>query len=391
MSGTAPPQGGTTPAAPLNPLTVPPPGGWIDPSKVPFSPRAILLVGPITAFYVLALAAIVLRIWARHIKKASWRLSDYAILVAAVFGTGYVSICWLAADRGDLGYNIIQVAPPERLLVRKAFFVAWLLQSWTNSFVRLSILDFILQVFFPMKKFRFVVYAFEAATVAYLVATTITWFATCRPLRFNWELGPDVLQHCGNLPLKFLLSAVFNLVLDVSILILPMPVLWALRMSTRKKVAITFVFGLGTFVCFSTAWRTYHVVKFSTPAAQMNFTVTIVEDALWSGLEITLGIINACLPVIQPSAQRIFNIPYLKLISFSTSRTPKHSQMSTDYSTSSKYSRFTSWVHLGSSKNDSKAGIEREMEYSVDVESHSGHRIPMDYMGSTTKLAPKTL
>ncbi|KAF3767984.1 hypothetical protein M406DRAFT_321812 [Cryphonectria parasitica EP155] len=349
-------------------------------------PRAVLLVAPVTAFYILGLAAIGLRIWARHIKKVSWRLSDYTILIAAVFGTGYVAMCWLAATRGGIGYPLVRVPLTGLLVTRKAFFVGWLLQCWANSFVRLSILDFIHQVF-AIRKFRFAVYVCEAATVAYLVACTIALLATCRPFEYNWELGPEVTKHCSNLSLKFLLSSIFNLALDLSILILPMPMLWTLQMSTRKKIAISFVFGLGIFVCFATAWRTYEVVEFSKPASQLNFTETIVEDALWSGLEITLGIINACLPVMQPAAQRIFNIPFIRLISFSTNRSAKNSKMSADSSTPFKNSRFPSWVRLGSSKSESKVGIQREVEYSVDIESDSGHRIPMENMGSTTKLS----
>lgn len=76
-------------------MMVPPPGGWRDLTKEPINAKAALLVGPVTAFYVVALFAIGLRFWARHLKKAKWRLSDYAVLVAAVFGTGYLSICWL--------------------------------------------------------------------------------------------------------------------------------------------------------------------------------------------------------------------------------------------------------------------------------------------------------
>jgi hypothetical protein len=79
--------------------TTPPPGGWIDPSKVPMNHRAVLLLGPVTTFYILALAAIVLRVWARHIKKTSLRLSDYAVFIAAIFGTGYVAMCWLGETR----------------------------------------------------------------------------------------------------------------------------------------------------------------------------------------------------------------------------------------------------------------------------------------------------
>ncbi|KAI0175870.1 hypothetical protein GGR52DRAFT_589650 [Hypoxylon sp. FL1284] len=385
MSGTTPPGGVATTAAPPNPLMSPPPGGWIDPSKALLQQRAVLLVGPVTAFYILDLVALALRVWARRIKKVPWRLNDYAVFVAAIFGTGYFAICWLTVTRGGLGYPITEVAPSDRLVIRKAFFVAWLLQSWANSFVRLSILDFILQIFSRVKQFRFAIYFFEAAAVAYLVACTIAWLATCRPFRFNWELGADVPRHCGNLGLKFLLSAIFNLVLDVCILILPMPMLWTLPMSTRKKIAISLVFGLGIFVCFATAWRTYHVVKFSTPASQLNFTVTIVEDALWSGLEITLGIINACLPVIPPAVNRIFNIPFFRLINFPENRSPKDNKMLFGPAASSYYSRFPAWTRLISTKDESKTGASREVEYAVDIESESVHHIPMQDMGSTAK------
>lgn len=119
----------------------------------------------------------------------------------------------------------------------------------------------------------------------------------------------------------------------------------------------------------------------------MNFTVGVVEDALWSGLEITLGIINACLPVIQPATQRLVHVPYLQLVSFASSRSRKHSKMSTGYSNTSNPSRFASWARIGSSKNGSKTGIEREVGYSVDTESNYSQRIPMENMGSTTKLA----
>lgn len=129
------------------------------------------------------------------------------------------------------------------------------------------------------------------------------------------------------------------------------------------------------------------MVEFNKPKNQMNFTVEVVEDALWSGLEITLGIINACLPVIQPAAQRVFNAPYLQLISFSTSRFSKKSKRSTGYRATSSHSRFLLWARLISSKDESKAGIEREVGYSADTESNASHRIPMESMGSTTKLA----
>jgi hypothetical protein len=120
----------------------------------------------------------------------------------------------------------------------------------------------------------------------------------------------------------------------------------------------------------------------------MNFTITVVDDALWSGLEINLGIINACLPTMPPALQRIFKTPFLKLLSFSTRRPSKPSKFSsTDGSGGSTGpSAVSSWRRLGGVKNE-KYMISRETEFSVDIESGSMNQIPIDKMGSTTWLA----
>ena len=53
-------------------------------------------------------------------------------------------------------------------------------------------------------------------------------------------------------------------------------------------------------VCIMTILRTKAVVDFSKPAAKKDFTYTIFQDALWSSLEPSLGVVNTCLPLLPP-------------------------------------------------------------------------------------------
>jgi hypothetical protein len=167
-------------------------------------------------------------------------------------------------ERGGVGHPLIKVRPSERDTTHKvsdaavpslfflqlcspdlqAFLVAWLIQSWANTFVRLSILDLFADIF-RISRFTKIVYVFEGLTILYLLACTIIFFSICRPFKYNWELSPTPRSHCGNLNMKFLLSAIFNLTLDVCIIILPIPMLWNLQLNVRKKAALTVVFGLG--------------------------------------------------------------------------------------------------------------------------------------------------
>lgn len=56
-------------------------------------------------------------------------------------------------------------------------------------------------------------------------------------------------------------------------------------------------------VCISTIIRIVAVVKFNSPGGKEDFTYRVIDNALWSFVEPSLGIINACLPIIPPVFQ----------------------------------------------------------------------------------------
>ncbi|KAI0503426.1 hypothetical protein F5B22DRAFT_629115 [Xylaria bambusicola] len=292
-------------------------------------PTAVSVVASVTLFFILALVCVALRLWSIRLKmkRLTLALSDYAILFASALAAGYLSLSWLVSERGGLGRPAADLTLSEQKLARKAFIVAWFIQGWANSFVRLSILAFFRQIF-PGRRFRTVVTIVQIAVIAYLIAITIGFAAICQPFHRNFDITPEQVEYCGNQSLQFLLSAIFNLALDLIIFTLPMPILWNLQMNTRRKVSLIFVFGLGLFVCFATAWRIHQVVFVSTPSAQREFSASVVGDALWSGLEINLGIINACLPLMPPALQQISKAVLPKALHFSRCRSTKDSKSS---------------------------------------------------------------
>ena len=65
----------------------------------------------------------------------------------------------------------------------------------------------------------------------------------CRPLAYYWD---PLLEHtCGNTEAAYLAAHVINLVTDISVIVLPMPVLWNLNMRASKKLGISIMFGGG--------------------------------------------------------------------------------------------------------------------------------------------------
>lgn len=50
---------------------------------------------------------------------------------------------------------------------------------------------------------------------------------------------------CGDQKFLDMYIAIFNLLLDVMVVILPMPILWRLQMARSKKMALSFILGIG--------------------------------------------------------------------------------------------------------------------------------------------------
>lgn len=92
--------------------------------------------------------------------------------------------------------------------------------------------------------FRKAVLVMMVLCVAY-VPTFITVFMTqCSPVSAAWDPVLS-LTNCRPRETHELVSVAINVVLDIFVVILPLPVVWKLKMPARKKAAVTGMFSIG--------------------------------------------------------------------------------------------------------------------------------------------------
>jgi len=87
------------------------------------------------------------------------------------------------------------------------------------------------------------VYALMSICTVWCVASMMSNFLICRP--FTVTLDPTTHGACGEGSLRDFVGNVLNLGLDVVILSMPMPLLWALQIPLKKKMALCAIFGVG--------------------------------------------------------------------------------------------------------------------------------------------------
>jgi len=96
---------------------------------------------------------------------------------------------------------------------------------------------------FVQKSFRIAAYICLGIVAAFWVAALTTSLTLCKPIALQWD--KTLNGTCGNIGTAELAVAAINMVLDVVIVCLPLPVIWKLQMPVQKKIGVTAVFALG--------------------------------------------------------------------------------------------------------------------------------------------------
>ena len=129
------------------------------------------------------------------------------------------------------------------LIHQQALLVGEVTWAVAVTFIRASILALYIRVF-RTKSFRWACYVFHGVNAAFGAATILGACLICLPIAYNWDHS-IAGGYCGNQKSLDLFIGIFNLLMDVTVVVLPMPVLWRLQMAVGRKIVLSMMFGLG--------------------------------------------------------------------------------------------------------------------------------------------------
>jgi hypothetical protein len=127
-----------------------------------------------------------------------------------------------------------------------------------------------------------------------IVITFITIFQ-CKPISLMWEgwLLPYYGGKCFDMHVVTFVAAGFNIAQDLFVVVLPLVPVWRLKMDTRTKWGVMVMLGLGVFITVTSCVRVPYIAAFGRT---YNPTWDYEDVLMWSGLELSVTIIVACLP-----------------------------------------------------------------------------------------------
>lgn len=137
------------------------------------------------------------------------------------------------------------ITDPDHLIKFQIYtFANEILYALIVILVQSSILCLYLRIFGINKSFARIVYAFLALVLAWGTATLLTSIFQCRPVSALWN-GDASNRHCIDLRKWLIGTNVPHIIIDFSILLLPMPQIWRLKLSTGRKICLSGVFCVG--------------------------------------------------------------------------------------------------------------------------------------------------
>ncbi|TLD31596.1 hypothetical protein PspLS_02541 [Pyricularia sp. CBS 133598] len=245
-------------------------------------------------FSCLATAIIVARVVWRKIIWRKLNLGDW-LSIAAIFCivTRLIMIHFvltLGTSNISEEYRRVHQFTPQEIAQRETGSkLAIANRFFYNSYLwlqKLVLLDVYRRLYQNLRFEKIIVTSMLVIFFGTYAACQITTFVECNPIQLYWQVVPDP-GSCVKAQVQLLVVGVTNIVTDVILLILPLPIVWQMLSATwQRKVQLVALFMLGIFIIIITAVRL--PINHSNADSQLSRTT-------WASIELLVAafVVNA--------------------------------------------------------------------------------------------------
>ncbi|PYH65352.1 uncharacterized protein BO88DRAFT_446217 [Aspergillus vadensis CBS 113365] len=251
----------------------------------------------------IAFIVTVLRLYARFKITCTPGLDDFFIVIAFAIAVGMCACTSLATERWGANRHVWDVPLSWLPVVTKYNLGFQITFSLSCSITKLSVLWFCKRLIGTGSKGLYRIYnivvivSFIFVALCCIVFLLVSIFQ-CSPIHAFWDLEPMYPHHCVNYGAAVFSASVVNIFTDFLCTLVPMPLIWNLKLPARQRMAVISIFGLGIFVNVAGTVRTVYVWK----------SMMASYDTTWMGwpilvagsVEINLALICASAPALRP-------------------------------------------------------------------------------------------
>ena len=143
-----------------------------------------------------------------------------------------------------LGRHEVVVPTEDLAQAGKIVFAAGYLFNTALAFPKFSVIFFYYRIFNRTHRaFYVAMWVAGALNLAWLVTTYFVATFQCTPVEAAWKVVPG--SHCVPIGKVYVGTSIVSTVVDFTIILMPIPMLWGLKTSKYRRAFITIVFLCG--------------------------------------------------------------------------------------------------------------------------------------------------
>lgn len=255
------------------------------------------------------------RIWI--VKKVA--IDDYFIVLAWGIAAGLSAAICYGCTTG-LGRHEKNVPTDWQKGLRTADYAFSVLYQPALMATKTSILAFYLTLPTQNKIFKwFCIGTLFVVNVGGLAFGLFAVFQ-CRPVGAAFAVPVPKTANCTDIITIYLSSTPLNIITDLAILFLPMPILTGMRLPRKQKIILVITFSFGTFATIIDVVRIAYLQGAAITRLQeiyneklqgidaeqirTDFSWYASLSFMWSAIEVNVGIMCACVPGLKPLVSR---------------------------------------------------------------------------------------
>ncbi|KAJ5232587.1 hypothetical protein N7468_005543 [Penicillium chermesinum] len=238
----------------------------------------------------------VIRVVSKVITKQSWWWDDWFALLSWPAEVVVISLllAWITLGFG-LHEKFIAIQNPSYLVQgAKYFYAAVLFFDTSICLPKISALFFYARVFnAPNKTLRVHLWILGALVAGWLLSAYFVTIWQCDPVAKAWD--PTIPGKCVNTYAWYTATATISCAIDMWILIIPIPLIWRLNSSLRRRIYLLAAFLLTYSVIVVSIGRMIATTQL-IPKVNEDETWWLPVYLYWAILEGSLSIISISVP-----------------------------------------------------------------------------------------------
>ncbi|KAJ5371617.1 hypothetical protein N7517_003623 [Penicillium concentricum] len=276
--------------------------------------KAILIVTSV--FLAISLLSVILRCFVRTRVVRAWGWDDGTMVIAMAFNTVF-AICGIVGCKYGLGRKLAYFThhpddfhrammvrsqpyhPEPKLTYFQCWWIAQLFYVLTCVAAKVSIIIALLRITVSRVHAYILYAAMSLATVVGIIFFFFTMFQ-CTPVNYFWNNAqPNAHGSCIDKNPLIAIAYLYSVgaaITDLTIGLLPVALIWNLRMNRRTKGAMVAILGIGCIASAAVIIR----IPFIHYYKDREFLYATYQISIWSNVEAGIGITAGCLTTLRP-------------------------------------------------------------------------------------------